>query len=268
MRAASQPPPTVARHAAADASTGEYAIDTLHGRVALVTGGSRGIGARIAIELAKAGADVAIGYRSGQGEAEAVARQVSATGRRALSFSADLSVPAEAQALVAEVARQLGPVDVLVNNAGINPAKPIDTLTAEDWRGTIETNLSSAFYVTQAALPAMRDRRWGRIIMLSSVAAQLGGVIGPHYAASKAGLIGLMHSYAALLAKEGITVNAIAPALIETDMLKDNAAITPDKIPLGRFGRTDEVAQVAVMLAGNGYVTGQTLNVNGGWYMS
>ena len=114
----------------------------------------------------------------------------------------------------------------------------------------------------------MRERKWGRLIYMSSVAAQIGGVIGPHYAASKAGLIGLMHGYASQLAKEGITANAIAPALIETDMLKGNDAITPDKIPLGRFGQPDEVSSVAVMLAGNGYVTGQTINVNGGWYMS
>ena len=114
----------------------------------------------------------------------------------------------------------------------------------------------------------MRARQWGRIIMLSSIAAQTGGVIGPHYAASKAGLIGLMHSYANLLAKEGITANAIAPALIETDMIKGNEAIKPTLIPLGRFGKAGEVASVAALLAMNGYVTGQTISVNGGWHMS
>jgi 3-oxoacyl-[acyl-carrier protein] reductase len=129
-------------------------------------------------------------------------------------------------------------------------------------------NLSSAFYMTQAALPAMRSQRWGRILMLSSVAAQLGGVIGPHYAASKAGLIGMMHGYAAFLAKEGIAVNAIAPALIETDMLKGNERIKPDLIPVGGFGKVDEVASIALMLAGNGYFTGQAINANGGWHMS
>jgi 3-oxoacyl-[acyl-carrier protein] reductase len=114
----------------------------------------------------------------------------------------------------------------------------------------------------------MRARRWGRIINLSSVAAQLGGVVGPHYAASKAGILGLTHAYAALLAGEGITVNAIAPALIETDMVRNNPNARPTLIPVGRFGSVDEVAQVAVMLATNGYITGQTINVNGGWYMS
>ena len=112
----------------------------------------------------------------------------------------------------------------------------------------------------------MRAARWGRIVNLSSVAAQTGGVVGPHYAASKAGILGLTHSYANLLAKEGITVNAIAPALIETEMVRCNPNARPDLIPVGRFGTVDEVADVAVMLARNGYVTGQTINVNGGWY--
>jgi 3-oxoacyl-[acyl-carrier protein] reductase len=117
-------------------------------------------------------------------------------------------------------------------------------------------------------LPGMRARGWGRIINLTSVAAQIGGVIGPHYAASKAGLIGLTRSYAQRLAKEGINVNAIAPALIETEMVTSNPNARPDLIPIGRFGLPVEVAQVAVMLALNGYITGQTINVNGGWYMS
>jgi 3-oxoacyl-[acyl-carrier protein] reductase len=193
---------------------------------------------------------------------------VEQAGRRAVALAADLSDPDQAQSLVSLATQALGAVDILVNNAGINPSKPLADLTAKDWRETIDVNLSSVFYVTQAALPSMRERGWGRIIILSSVAAQLGGVIGPHYAASKAGLLGLMHGYASQLVKEGITANAIAPALVETDMLKGNDAITPDKIPVGRFGRPEEVASVAVMLAGNGYITGQTINVNGGWYMS
>ncbi|MFZ0429985.1 MAG: SDR family oxidoreductase, partial [Acidobacteriota bacterium] len=130
------------------------------------------------------------------------------------------------------------------------------------------TNLKSVFLVTQAVLPAMRRARWGRIINLSSVAAQTGGVVGPHYAASKAGILGLTRAYAALLAREGITVNAIAPALIETEMVRSNPRARPDLIPVGRFGRTDEVSDIVVMLATNGYITGQTINVNGGWYMN
>jgi 3-oxoacyl-[acyl-carrier protein] reductase len=117
-------------------------------------------------------------------------------------------------------------------------------------------------------LPGMRSRKWGRIINLSSVAAHTGGVIGPHYAASKGGINGLTHSYASLLATEGITVNAIAPALVETDMIRHNPKITPDLLPVKRFGLPEEVAQVALMLAQNGYITGQTINVDGGMYMS
>ena len=243
-------------------------MDKLTDKVALVTGGSRGIGREIALALADAGAHVAIGYRKGREEAESVAAAIVAKGRRSVALSADLSDADAAAGLVRSAAEALGNIDILINNAGINPSKPLDRITTADWDETIRVNLSSVFYVTQAALPAMREKGWGRIIILSSVAAQLGGVIGPHYAASKAGLIGLMHGYASQLAKEGITANAIAPALIETDMLKGNDAITPDKIPLGRFGQPDEVSSVAVMLAGNGYVTGQTINVNGGWYMS
>jgi 3-oxoacyl-[acyl-carrier protein] reductase len=114
----------------------------------------------------------------------------------------------------------------------------------------------------------MRQRRWGRLIFLSSVAAQVGGVVGPHYAASKAGLAGLAHAYAALLAREGITANVIAPALIDTEMVRNNPRARPDLIPLGRFGTVEEVADLVVSLAANGYITGQTINVNGGWHMS
>ena len=153
-------------------------------------------------------------------------------------------------------------------HAGITRPQPLTEISEQDWDEVLAVNLKSVFLVTQAVLPGMRAARWGRIINLSSVAAQLGGVVGPHYAASKAGILGLTHSYAHLLAKEGITVNAIAPALIETDMVSGNPNARPDLIPVSRFGSVDEVAQVAVMLAENGYITGQTINVNGGWYMS
>jgi len=132
----------------------------------------------------------------------------------------------------------------------------------------ITVNLKSCFLVTQAVVPGMRARKWGRIINVSSVAAQVGGVVGPHYAASKAGMHGLTHYYAQRLAREGVTVNAIAPALVWSDMLAQVPNVTPDRIPVGRFGEPVEVADVAVMLARNGYITGQTLNVNGGWYLS
>jgi 3-oxoacyl-[acyl-carrier protein] reductase len=163
---------------------------------------------------------------------------------------------------------ELGTVQLLINNAGISRPQLVQDITEKDWHELIDTNLKSAFLVTQAFLSDMRDLKWGRIVYLSSVAAQLGGVVGPHYAASKAGLIGLMHSYANLMAKEGITVNAIAPALIATEMVAKNVNARSDLIPIGRFGTVEEVVEVAVMLMKNGYITGQTINVNGGWYMS
>jgi 3-oxoacyl-[acyl-carrier protein] reductase len=154
-----------------------------------------------------------------------------------------------------------------VNNAGIARPQPIPEVTERDWGDLIDTNLKSCFLVTQAVLPGMRTRKWGRIINLSSVAAQTGGVVGPHYAASKAGMLGLTHYYARYLAAEGITVNAIAPALIETDMTASNLSARVNTIPVGRMGSVDEISDVAVLLATNGYITGQTINVNGGWFM-
>jgi 3-oxoacyl-[acyl-carrier protein] reductase len=243
-------------------------MDHLVGKVALVTGASRGIGRAIALALSHAGCSVAVAYNKDQAGAEDVVATIRQQGRKAVALGGDLADPHVANHLARETESQLGPIGILVNNAGINPSRPLDQLTADDWEQTIRVNLGSAFHMTQAVLPGLRERQWGRIITLSSIAAQTGGVIGPHYAASKAGLIGLAHYYATALAKEGITSNAIAPALIETDMVKDNPAIKPALIPIGRFGHTDEVASVVVMLASNGYITGQTINVNGGWYMS
>ncbi len=237
-------------------------------RVALVTGGSRGIGRAIALALAKAGAAVAVNYRERAAAAEEVAALIRSGGGRAISIQADVSRAAPVEAMVASVERELGPVDILVNNAGIARPQPPEAITENDWDEILTVNLKSCFLVTQAVLPRMRARRWGRLIFLSSVAAQLGGVVGPHYAASKAGMLGLMRSYAHLLAKEGITANAIAPALIDTEMVKSNLNAKPTLIPTGRFGDVEETADAALLLAGNGYITGQTLNVNGGMYMS
>lgn len=243
-------------------------MDKLSSKIALVTGGSRGIGRQIATSLAEAGCDIAVHYNTQRAEADSVVEAIKSKGRNAIAVGADLADIAQAKALVSNVTDALGVVDIVVANAGINPARAIEEVTDEDWERSLQINLSAAFYITQAALPGMRARNWGRLIYISSVAAQLGGVIGPHYAASKAGLIGLAHSYAAVLAGEGITANVIAPALIETDMIKGNPAIKPSLIPVGRFGDPDEVASVAVNLASNGYITGQTININGGWYMS
>jgi len=238
------------------------------GKIALVTGASRGIGRAAALALAKLGAAVAVNYRFRQAEAEAVCAEVQSQGGRALPFPADVSQSAEVARLIAEVGKQLGPISILINNAAIARMQPLEQITEQDWDELLTVNLKSAFLVTQAVLPGMRAAHWGRIINLSSVAAQTGGVIGPHYAASKAGLHGLTHSYANLLAKEGITANAIAPALIDTEMVRNNPRARPDIIPIGRFGEVAEVASVVELLVTNSFITGQTINVNGGWYMS
>jgi 3-oxoacyl-[acyl-carrier protein] reductase len=240
----------------------------LNGRVALVTGSSRGIGRATAIALAQAGADIVANYRHREDEAQSVEAEIRALGRRCLMVRADVSRKEEVDRLVKTMLHEMEAMDILVNNAGIARPQPMEEITENDWDEVLDVNLKSCFLVTQAVLPGMRSRRWGRIINVSSVAAQVGGVVGPNYAASKAGMHGLTHFYASRLAAEGITVNAIAPALIETDMVASNPNARPDRIPVGRFGSVSEVAEVAVMLAGNGYITGQTFNVNGGWYMS
>jgi 3-oxoacyl-[acyl-carrier protein] reductase len=248
----------------------------LANKIALVTGASRGIGKSIALALANAGCHVVVNYHQQADAAQAVCATIKSLvgpageplARRAIHIEADVSLPADVERLISQTERHLGEVEILVNNAGIAQTKPIAEITLEDWDRILRVNLTSAFLVTQRALPNMRKRRWGRIINLSSVAAQTGGVIGPHYATSKAGLIGLTHSYAALLAKEGITANAIAPALLQTDMVTGNPNASHDKIPLGYLGHPDEAGRAAVLLAESDYITGQTLNLNGGWYMS
>lgn len=242
--------------------------DDLTDKVALVTGANRGIGRATALALARAGTDVAVAFRTHEAEAAGVCAEIERCGRRAVAVKADVSIAGEVRDMVEAAARQLGCISILINNAGITRPQPLEAITEQDWDEIIAINLKSMFLVTQAVLPSMRRRRWGRVINLSSAAAQMGGIIGPHYAASKAGVLGLTHSYAALLAKEGITVNAIAPALIETAMTQVNPKARADLIPMGRMGTVAEAADVAVMLARNGYITGQTINVNGGWYMS
>jgi 3-oxoacyl-[acyl-carrier protein] reductase len=243
-------------------------ITDLDGRVSLITGASRGIGRAIALGLANAGAHVAVNYLSSANQAHDVCALIEKLGRRALPVRADVSRSNDVTRLTKKVEDELGPVSILVNNAGVTRPQAIDEITERDWDEVVTLNLKSCFLVTQAVLPRMRTLPWGRIINLSSVAAQLGGVVGPHYSASKAGILGLTRSYAALLANEAITVNAIAPALVLTDMVRGNPRATTDLIPVGRFGDVEEVSEAALMLARNGYITGQTINVNGGWYMS
>jgi 3-oxoacyl-[acyl-carrier protein] reductase len=240
----------------------------LAGRIALVTGSTRGIGRAIALALARNGADIVVHGRTASEDAASAEVEIRRLGRRTTSIAADFVRPETAERLVRAAESALGPIDILVNNAAIARPIPIERVTLADWNEHVATNLTATFVATQAVLPGMRERRWGRVINVSSAAAQMGGVIGPHYAATKAGQLGLTHGYAGLLAADGITVNAIAPALIETDMIANVARARPDVIPVGRLGTVDDVAAVAVLLATNGYITGQTFNVNGGWYMS
>ena len=239
------------------------AIPDLKGRVALVTGGSRGIGAAIARTLAEAGAAVAVNYRERSAEAEAVVAGITSKRGRAIAVAADVSQTSAVTKIVNQVTSALGPIDILVNNAGIAIVRGIDDLTEAEFDQTISVNLKSAFLCTQAVLPAMRARKWGRIVNISSGAARGAGAIGVHYNASKAGMEGLTRGYAARLVKEGITVNAVAPSLIETDMMKGRADLAA-RIPLGRLGQSDEVAQAVLMVLGNDYMTGQTIMLNGG----
>jgi 3-oxoacyl-[acyl-carrier protein] reductase len=236
----------------------------LTGRVALVTGASRGIGAAIGRALAEAGADVAINYLDRATEAESVAAQITAIGRRSITLAADVSKSAAVTTIVRTIEDKLGPIDILINNAGIALIRGIDDLTEADFDATISVNLKSVFLCTQAVLPHMRTHGWGRIINISSGAARGAGGVGVHYNASKAGMEGMTRGYAARLVKQGITVNAVAPSLIETDMVKSGLASSAARIPLGRFGTSAEVAQVVMMLIGNDYMTGQTVALSGG----
>ncbi|MBV9634104.1 MAG: SDR family oxidoreductase [Methylobacteriaceae bacterium] len=241
-------------------------MSELQNRVALVTGGSRGIGKAIALALAQAGAAVAINYRERAGEAQAVADTIGKSGGRAAAFSADVSVGTAVQGMVREVEDHLGAIDILINNAGMSAARGLDDITEADFDRTMAVNLKSAFLCTQAVLAGMRARRWGRIVNISSIGARLGsGAVSVAYAAAKAGLEGLMRGYALRLAPDGVTVNAVAPGLVDTDMGRPliEAGLAA-RIPIGRVGTGDEIAQTVMLLVRNGYITGQTIAANGG----
>lgn len=236
-------------------------------RVAIVSGSSRGMGRAIAIALADAGHDVVVNYRNDEAAGHETLAAVEAAGSRGLLVQADVSRSADVDRLVAAAVDGLGPPTILVNNAGIGErVLDVADLDIDTWNTTLAVNLTGPFLLSQAVIPHMREAGWGRIINVSSTAAQTGGSVGPHYAASKAGIIGLTHGYASKLVEEGITVNAIAMAQIETDMLRSATAADPSRIPIGRFGTVEEVADVAVMLVNNAYMTGQTISLNGGMY--
>jgi 3-oxoacyl-[acyl-carrier protein] reductase len=242
---------------------------TSEGRTALVTGASRGIGRAIALRLAEAGVDVAVGFRQDSEAAEAQVARIHQIGRRAVAVGADLSDPAQVMSLVDRAEAALGPLDILVSNAGIGPRQALAEITLADWDRLMQLNLRPAFLLAQRLTPGMRERGWGRVILISSVAAFTGGIVGPHYATSKAGLLGLTHALAGPLAPSGVTVNAVAPALIETEMMPadpEGQRQIAGRIPVGRLGRAEEVAEAVLSLVANSYITSQTLLVDGGVY--
>jgi 3-oxoacyl-[acyl-carrier protein] reductase len=244
-------------------------IDLQH-RVVLVTGGSRGIGKGIALALAEAGAAVAVNYRERGEDAESVVERILKGPGRGAAFRADVSRSVDVKRLVHDIEAQLGPVDILINNAGMAVARGLDDITEEDFDRDIAVNLKSAFLCTQAALPGMRARHWGRIVNVSSIGARIGaGSVSVAYGASKAGLEGLTRAYALRLAREGVTVNAIAPGLIDTEMgkplLESGVAA---RIPMGRAGTAEEIGQAVLLIVSNSYLTGQTIGVNGGTLFS
>jgi 3-oxoacyl-[acyl-carrier protein] reductase len=236
--------------------------------VALVTGASRGIGRAVALRLAEDGHDVAVGYAANAEAAEEVAAAVRGLGRRATAIGADLADPAAADALVDAVEAGLGPVDVLIANAGVNtPGRRVEEIALEEWDRLHAVNLRAPFLLARRVLPGMEQRGFGRIVLLSSVAAYTGGIIGAHYASSKAGLHGLAHSLSGQAAGAGVTVNVVAPALIESDMLPsgpgDRERLAAS-LPVGRLGTAEEVADLVAAVVRNAFVTNQSFLVDGG----
>jgi 3-oxoacyl-[acyl-carrier protein] reductase len=238
-----------------------------------VTGGARGIGRAIALALAEAGADVLITYKGNAAAADAVVAEIAAKGRTGVSLKADAADPDSAAAVVAQAMERFGKVDLLVNNAGITRDTLIMRMTAEQWREVLDTNLSGAFYMTKAVVKEMLRAKSGRIINITSVSGQAGNAGQANYSSAKAGMIGLTKATAREVASRGITVNAVAPGFITTELTAD----LPDAIkegvkaqtPLGRFGEPQEIAAAVVYLASReaSYVTGQVLGVDGGLVM-
>jgi 3-oxoacyl-[acyl-carrier protein] reductase len=243
------------------------------GRVAIVTGGGRGIGRAVAVRLAKEGAQVAISYRSNDAAAEEAAEEVRGAGVRCETFKGDVAEPGDVKALFDGVTEAFGRVDILVNNAGVTRDNLMMRMKEEEFDEVLRTNLKGTYLCTRAAMRPMVRARWGRIVNVSSVVGLVGNAGQANYAASKAGIIGFTKSVAREVAQRGITANVVAPGYVETELtgglpegIKD--AIR-EQVPTGRFGEPEEVAEVVAFLAGEGvgYVTGQTLTVDGGMTM-
>jgi acetoacetyl-CoA reductase len=244
----------------------------LEGKAALVTGGSRGIGRAIVLELAREGARVALNYQSSDEKAQAVASEAEAFGGKVMLAKANVSVSQEARQMVKQVAEEFGRLDILVNNAGITRDSSLKKMTDEQWEEVIQTNLNGYFYCTSAVIPVMSDQKFGRIINISSMNGQIAAFGQANYSASKGGIIAFTKTAALELARSGITVNTVAPGFTDTDMF----AAVPEKIqdqiksriPIGRFAKPEEIAKAVLFLAADGdYVTGQQINVNGGAFM-
>ncbi|MFN2359814.1 MAG: 3-oxoacyl-ACP reductase family protein [Marinobacter sp.] len=247
-------------------------MQDLKGKVAIVTGGSRGIGREIALQLAHRGADVAVNYRSRSADADDVVKELEDIGIRSMAVQADLSDMGAARNLIRKVNEDWGRVDILINNAGITRDKAMKNLTDEDWTEVLDTNLGSVYATCSEVLKIMMDQGYGRIVNITSFVGQAGNYGQANYAASKGGIIAFTKTLAIEMAKYNITVNAIAPGFTETEML----AQVPDnirekiisRVPMGRFGKPEEIARAVVFIAAEGdYITGQQINVNGGVYM-
>ena len=239
----------------------------LSNQVALVTGASGGIGQAISRALAADGASVALAYGSRPEPAQRLADELIALGGHAVAVGADLRDPQAPAELLAAVEPQLGSIDVLVAAAGLGRQQALEDIKIEDFDEMLAVNLRAPFLLAQRTLPGMRARGFGRILFLSSVAAFTGGIVGPHYAASKAGLHGLTHYLASRAASDGVTVNAIAPALItETGMLPGEPDELKTRVPVGRLGHPDEVADLALAMLRNPYMTNQVVLLDGGMY--
>ena len=247
-------------------------MGSLKDKVAIVTGSSRGLGRAIARDFAEHGAKVALNYYQSREPAEELAREIKKAGGECIVVQAGVAHPDECQALIEAAVKEFGGLDILVNNAGVNRDRTIRRMTVEEWREVLATDLDSVFYCTYAAVPHMIERGGGRIVNMASIVGQMGNLGQSNYAAAKAGIIGFSKSAAQELARFNITVNALCPGFIETEMVTnltdDVKAALIAKIPLGRFGKPEEVAQITRFLCTDGgYVTGAQVNINGGMYM-